>query len=232
MKKNLVKLIKFGAILIFLNHFLQTIFYLTPTNILKEDTKLGTLNSSYMRPYFDQVWTLFAPTPVRTDTLLLVQCLPKNPDSKPKPKRWVDILTPIWKANQRNRLTAYDRFSRTIENPLRDIIQIPFHLTKAAKKCDAGDKSICEDVKIKRKKHRDKSIDNVRKAASVYCMNYMQQNSLSFDEVSRIALRIRVVTPPPWKDRYDKSKATQQDFDLGVHSTVQTKAPLIYRSMP
>ncbi|WP_027481580.1 DUF5819 family protein [Deinococcus pimensis] len=215
------------ALAVFANHFLQTALYVMPNNVLKDGTLLGRVNAAYMLPYFDQVWTLFAPNPVSTDTLLLVQCL--APGQKPRAHAWVDILTPVWAANQRNRLSAYDRFSRTIENPLRDIVQLPIHLVEAAKKCEGGDAASCDAVKKGRRASRDRALGQVRDAASVYCLNLRRETRLPFERVSRIALRIRVVTPPTWRDRHTARSRTQ-DYDLGVHATRVVAAPPVYRS--
>jgi len=226
MKATLVLILKIAALTVFVNHFVQTALYVMPSNVLKDGTTLGQVNNAYMRPYFDQVWTLFAPTPVGTDTLLLVQCLPAQ--TKPRAGDWVDVLGPVWKANQRNRLSAYDRFSRTIENPLRDIVQVPLYLVGITKKCTDGDQAACTLAKKKRDEARTKALKAVRNAASVYCINRQREAHLPFEQVSRIALRIRVVTPPAWRERAT-GHSTVQDYDLGIHDTARVTSPLIYR---
>jgi hypothetical protein len=73
-------------------HFVMTFLYVAPRNAIsaKYDQEIG----SYIFPYFDQDWQLFAPGPVKTDPHMLVRAKIAGPTGQEQVTSWLDITAP------------------------------------------------------------------------------------------------------------------------------------------
>jgi hypothetical protein len=79
-----------GGLLTF--HFAMTFLYVAPRNLVsaRADKVIG----SYMLPYFDQDWKLFAPDPVKTDPHILVRAKVGDVGHQDRVTPWLDITSP------------------------------------------------------------------------------------------------------------------------------------------
>jgi hypothetical protein len=106
--------------MLFLAHFALTALYVSPTNPLK--LRYNIFLGQTTGRFFQQNWSLFAPSPVTSNQRMLVRCLSlkeATSDSLPS-DGWYDITTPLITRHQQNRFSAYDRLNRTQANALRD----------------------------------------------------------------------------------------------------------------
>lgn len=76
-----------GGLLIL--HFVMTFFYVAPRNLISG--RADRAISSYMLPYFDQDWKLFAPEPVKTDPHILVRAKVVDVRHQERVTPWLDI---------------------------------------------------------------------------------------------------------------------------------------------
>ncbi|WP_409509552.1 DUF5819 family protein [Bacillus spizizenii] len=92
--------------ILFVFHFSVTAFYVLPFNPIKN--KINTPIISYMHPFFAQNWQLFAPNPLSRDTYVNVQVRDKNGEES----NWIDISTPLYDVNHKNRLSPINTLVR------------------------------------------------------------------------------------------------------------------------
>ena len=98
-----------GGLLIL--HFAMTFFYVAPRNLVS--ARADKVISSYMLPYFDQDWKLFAPDPAKTDPHILVRAKVVDVRHQEQLTPWLDItnseLTRVrghWFPDRVSRLSA------------------------------------------------------------------------------------------------------------------------------
>jgi hypothetical protein len=73
-------------------HFVMTFLYVAPRNAISAYADKGV--SSYILPYFDQDWQLFAPDPVKTDPHVLVRAKVVEVNGQQRVTSWLDITRP------------------------------------------------------------------------------------------------------------------------------------------
>jgi hypothetical protein len=202
-------------------HFLMTALYLTPNNPTKPAMNQVT---GYVARFFPQNWNFFAPSPIRTNNSVLVQCLERKTDL-PKDDAWVDIIEPLWKGHQNARISAYDRLSRTISNPVRNYISAPKDLAPLNELCLLGDKNACERRDKAQKAYREEAVANLVRPVSGYCADLAATTDRS--PYPFAAIRIRIAEPPAWAKRFSAPKVT--DIKVGTLATVPIRAPHMYR---
>jgi hypothetical protein len=208
----------------FVFHFSATALYNMPANPLQ--TRLSPIYRGYMRHFFPQVWTLFAPNPIQSNQSLLLQCLDLL--QKPLDQAWVDVLRPLWLHHEEHRLSAYDRLSRTFSNPMRDYLQGPYRSKKDSEQCLIGDKSACERFNKNVKKRREIALANLVRPASAYCADLAASQGRA--RYPRVAIRLRTVTPPSWEKRYT-GKSVTADHEIGIQNTVDIQPIGLFQSL-
>ena len=213
--------VRITTLLIVLFHIVQTAIYVLPKTGVPPG--VTALNKQYMDPYFTQTWTLFAPRPIRTNDTLLVKCL--SPGSAVSDNRWSDLLSPIWRANQRLRLAAYGQLARTITEPILRIIHPSATLLPLARLCVAGNKNACEQRTKLQLRIATLATQDLVRIASVYCRDQTQPATGRYSEVR---LRVRVTFPPDWAHRNDSGATRVKEYDLGVYPVASVNAPKIY----
>jgi hypothetical protein len=70
----------------------MTFLYVAPRNLISARADKGI--SSYILPYFNQDWKLFAPDPVKTDPHVLVQAKVVDDKGQQQVTSWLDITRP------------------------------------------------------------------------------------------------------------------------------------------
>jgi Family of unknown function (DUF5819) len=73
-------------------HFVMTFLYVAPRNPISAGADKAI--SSYILPYFDQDWKLFAPDPVKTDPHVLVRAKVVDAKGQQQVTSWLDITRP------------------------------------------------------------------------------------------------------------------------------------------
>lgn len=91
-------------------HFGMTLLYLTPTNPIR--MAVAGPVESYMLPWFEQRWELFAPSPVGPSRFLLVACRTREDEVDPP---WHDLSSALLEAKYRYRITPADRLQRAVQ---------------------------------------------------------------------------------------------------------------------
>jgi hypothetical protein len=202
-------------------HFFATVLYLLPEHPLRRP--LAGLTTHVVR-FFPQNWNFFAPTPLRTNNSVLVQCL-NTKSEKPLPTAWVDISKPLWEAHQNARISAYDRLSRTISDPVRNYISQPKSLINIHKRCLAKEKSACETHERIMTRVRKAALEQLDRPVSGYCADLARQQARQ--PYAFAAVRLRITEPPDWQHRRELRK--ESDVEIGTRPTVRVVAPNIYR---
>src|SRR5690606_41803260 len=96
-------------------HFLLTILYLAPDNLLKR--RFSEPLQRYMDPLFAQNWQLFAPDPIAQHRSLVIKAKYGDPATAAIRKTpWMDITRPGGREIRQNRLFNGSR-ARRFETP-------------------------------------------------------------------------------------------------------------------
>jgi len=101
-------------------HFLMTLVYLSPPNLLR--MQLDELATSYMNPLFYQNWHLFSPHPGITTTKLAVRCADRTGEWS----EWADPTVSFYPEHYRYRFLGYGKLLRAYTYPatnLRDLVR-------------------------------------------------------------------------------------------------------------
>jgi Family of unknown function (DUF5819) len=207
----------------FVFHFFCTAVYNMPTNPLQ--TRFYPVYIDYMNSFFPQVWTLFAPNPIQSNSSLLLQCL--KPGQKPSDNAWVDVIRPLWLQHEQHRFSAYDRLSRTFSNPMRDYIQGPYEAKGDMDLCQTGDKKACGRFENNAKKRRKIALKSIMRPVSAYCTDVAK--SQGREPYQRVAVRIRTSTPPAWAQRFT-GKTITSDTELGIQKTLKVQPIGLFRA--
>lgn len=85
-------------------HFGMTLVYLMPLNPIA--LRIAPVVQRYMVPWFAQDWHLFAPNPINETRMLLVSCRLRQTNGTTVETAWVDVSTPLWDAQARQRFSA------------------------------------------------------------------------------------------------------------------------------
>jgi len=72
-------------------HFSMTLLYVAPRNLIS--ARADKAINSYMLPYFDQDWRLFAPDPAKTDPHILVHAKVVDVNQQEQVTPWLDITS-------------------------------------------------------------------------------------------------------------------------------------------
>lgn len=104
----------------FAAHFLMTLVYLSPPNLVR--MQFEELAASYMNPLFYQNWHLFSPNPGVTTTKLAVRCREPGGDWS----EWADPTAGFYPEHYRHRYLGYGKLLRAYTYPatnLRDAVR-------------------------------------------------------------------------------------------------------------
>ena len=200
-------------------HLGLTALYVTPDNPLRAEFA-PVLTASIGR-FFSQDWRLFAPSPADTNLTVLVSCLNgplaaaagSAPDAgldASEPGGWVDLTTPLVRAHQRSRLSAYERLNRAQQTAARIAASLPGQLLPWRKACDHGDQASCEWVEAETERHQRAAREYLARTAASYCR-------AAAPGAAAVGLRLRRQGPVPWSQRGGtRAPPAPTDVDLGV----------------
>jgi hypothetical protein len=208
--------VKALAVWMFVVHFLLTAIDVFPDNPVKAG--MLPVLSVTIESYARQNWNLFAPDPISTDFVLLAKCLRGPADAgladagAADDSGWEDLSLPIWKAFQRNRVSAYDRLARPLTNTLRTYLSGGATLIRWQKACiERKDPEACVVYERGVTEARDASSIMLRRLGSGFCRS-------TAPAATAVALRARVQTAVPWSKRFEPSfQAPVQDVPVGVY---------------
>jgi hypothetical protein len=189
-----------------------------PLNPMK--VQLKPLLDASMGSFFSQNWSLFAPNPVSQDYIMLVQPLQGTSAEEITTNGWYNLSTPLWKHFQNNRFSAYDRLARSHSSALRNTLTGDLSLKHLFDACENGDTLSCSQYKRLLASVREGQIEKLVEIGSAFCNDIEKFNSA----YNYMAIRIRVVSFPPWSKRYE-GESTINDLDLGIHPIDKTIAP-------
>lgn len=224
LKNILSNIFKVFTILFFVVHFLLTIIYVLPLNPIK--VRIRPLLDQTIGTLFAQNWSLFAPNPVANDFILLLEPLKTNNPKEIKKHGWYDLSSPFWHRFQEHRFSAYDRLARSQSNAVRTALSGDPRLIPYLKACEKGDTAACSIYSKSLAYIRQTQVDKLTKIGSAFCNDLIESNN----HYRHFALRIRIVSFPPWSKRYTGKKSIR-DLDLGIHPIDRKIAPFgIFKS--
>ncbi|MEI1420639.1 DUF5819 family protein [Bacillus cabrialesii] len=189
--------------ILFVFHFSVTAFYVLPFNPIKN--KLNAHIISYMHPFFAQNWQLFAPNPLSRDTYVNIQVRDKNG----KESEWIDISTPLYDANHKNRLSPVNTLVRlgtgaymqTVnENELMNKIE----LKKSMKNRNS------ESQKNKAKELTDHQKDGIQMLYNLgqhYAKIYFKNQ-----DIEELRVRVLRIEPIPFSKRNNQDYERKQTY--------------------
>jgi Family of unknown function (DUF5819) len=204
-------IVRVMTLIAFVTYFVCTLIWVLPLNPIQLATH-RVLGRTFAR-YFSQNWRLFAPDPVSSNDSLLAACLPPADTRTPGEigaSEWYDLSTPLWRAFEGNRLTAYDRVIRPQTHAARAFLSGSLEMHEWSDSCRRGNKDACDYIKDELEAIRKTSSEFLRRIASAACSDLRGAGN-----TARIALRIRERTGAPWSERYT-GKDKIRDIELGV----------------
>lgn len=189
-------------------HLGLTALYVTPDNPVR--AQAGPLLGATIGRFFSQDWRLFAPTPADTHTAVLVACEAAALQSAGSPPAvWADLTTPLVRAHQRSRLSAYERLNRAQQTAARIAASLPTDLIPWRKACEHGDEVSCEWVNAETRRHQEAARQYLARTAASYCRAVAP-------DASTVAVRLRRFGPVAWSKRGTGPRPEPTDHDLGV----------------
>jgi hypothetical protein len=200
-------------------HFALAALFVSPVNPIRIEFR--ELLDRTVGKYWRQDWRIFAPTPVTTDDAVLVRCLTADEarTGRLPEEGWYDISTPLWKRHQQDRLTAYDRLSRTATYSVRTWATGGFDSDGWYRACTAGAPGACQAWERIVAAARKANEPILIRVGSSFCTEIGRGS-----ETDRVALRLRRTLPPPWSRRLNASPRVD-DFELGIFPFDRTIVP-------
>jgi len=204
-----------------LGYLMLAMAYVAPVNPVK--LRFHPLLAATVGTYFSQNWSLFAPTPISVNNSLLAKCLDTADGSaSPSASGWKDLTTPMAKAFQQNRFSAYDRVARPAGNSLRQFMSGGPELTTWYDSCRKGVDSACQVFERGITVARRPVAQTLATIGSAFC------NARSdAGDMRSVALRMRVETTPAWADRGSATR-NHHDIDLGTYAIDRTVVPMTF----
>ncbi|SDY46103.1 DUF5819 family protein [Thermoactinomyces sp. DSM 45892] len=207
------KILSLGFLGAFVVHFALTALYVSPSNPLK--VKYSQVVNGYMEPLFTQNWKLFAPDPVTSDNTFYVRVKIKETDGQEKITGWFDITSDLFKKNQENRFTPYNRLLRFPRSSIaligeQDDILATLKKKVQDKKVDEEKfKDLLEGEKIKQKK------TYATKLVNRYAESYLA-SVFPGKKIEQLQVMMVETESTPFSKRADKSyqnKKSSYEFD-------------------
>jgi hypothetical protein len=206
--------VRLFTLAVLVTHVALTAAYLVPPHPIKApfqpllDATIGT--------YFEQNWSLFAPSPRSSEQMLLArplsaQELENVPRQGLPAEGWYDLSSPLYGAFERQRLSAYERLSRPPYRALLAYLADDPYLASWRTSCRQGDTASCAIYEQRLQIARVHAADALGRLASAFCQDVVRPG----DQATHVALRVRDVQRVPWEQRYATTRVTQ-DIELGV----------------
>lgn len=210
-----------GSLGVLVAYFALSMAYVAPVNPVK--LSYHPLLMMTIGSYFSQNWSLFAPNPISSNNMLLAKCLDANADANaPTSDDWRDLSTPLARAFQHNRFSAYDRAARPISNSLRQFTSGGPELWSWQEGCRKGSEKACQVF--------DSGIATVRRGlgqtlgsiGSAFCNTRPDAASLQ-----SVVLRMRAEPVHTWALR-DAPTERHRDFEIGTFPIDHAVTPMSF----
>lgn len=185
----------------FVSHFSITAIYVLPFNPIKN--KINNPIISYMHPFFAQNWQLFAPNPLSRDTYIYVQVRDKGG----KETNWIDISTPLYDANHKNRLSPINTLVRlgtgaymqTVnENELMNKIELKKSMENPSSE-NKNNKELTD--------HQKDGIQMLYNLGQYYADSYFQNI-----DIKELRVRVLRTEPIPFSKRNNQDYEREQTY--------------------
>jgi hypothetical protein len=207
--------IRIASLLWLVAHFGLTIAYLMPLNPLK--VAMQPLLDATIGVYFEQNWSLFAPSPRSSEQALLARPL-SNADVQAIPTHglptdgWYDLSTPLQIGFEHNHFSAYERLTRpqyraVVSYLLGDPALVPWQQS-----CQKGDPGSCAVYTSRLRIARSQAAAMLARMGSAFYKDVARPD----DTINYVALRMREIRRVPWDERHTAQRVTQ-DVELGIY---------------
>jgi hypothetical protein len=184
-------------------HFVFTLAFLTPVNPVKLSV-IGVVDG-YMRPFFSQRWTLFAPDVEARTRHLFVSCRGEDAAGSPREEPWVNISSPLLELKQRYRLTPADRLERAQVAGLSLLTSGDDEYTaRLLAKPDDSDTYRRAVASAERERHARRQLGTrmLGRVASTACASLYPAL-----RVRQVRMRMATIVAPPFSQRMDADAA-------------------------
>ncbi len=220
-----IRVLKVASVMWLVAHMTLTVLFVMPLNPLKNE--LRPILKATIGTYFYQNWSLFAPNPVSNNHALLIRPMTAEEadiaEVKGLPETgWYDVSSPLWKRFQHNRLSAYDRLSRTHSNAVRRYLNGGVELSPLRQACFKGNTEACQVFEEQVKAARGRAKTLLVRVASALSNDLCAGQS---SPCTYVALRIRETASVPWSERYTADPVTR-DLEVGIFPIDKTVTPL------
>jgi hypothetical protein len=209
-------------------HFALTVAYLAPPSPLK--ARVQPLLDATVGTYFEQNWSLFAPSPRSSDVALLARPLTATEvadlSRRGLPQEgWYDLSGPLYTAFEGNRLSAYERLSRPQYRAILAYFAGDPSLAAWQESCARGDPTSCGIYEQRVDLGRARARELLTHISSAFYHDIARPG----DTVTHVALRARDGVRILWSQR-ETSARTTRDIDLGVYPVDPSVRPAgLYR---
>nr|WP_258469497.1 DUF5819 family protein [Priestia megaterium] len=189
--------------ILFVFHFSVTAFYVLPFNPIKN--KINAPIFSYMHPFFAQNWQLFAPNPLSRDTYVNVQVRDKYGEES----NWIDISTPLYDANHKNRLSPINTLVRLgtgayMQTVNEDELMNKIELKKSMENPDSESQN-----------NNDKELTDYQKDGIQMLYNLGQHYSETYfknQDIEELRIRVLRTEPIPFSKRNNQYYEREQTY--------------------
>lgn len=201
-------------------HFAVTFLWNAPPNPVKE--VIGGQVSSYMRPFFVQNWSLFAPDPINTEEEILVRAKVSGPDGETEVTPWVSATEREWLVVDHNPVPS--RASRLSSNLHRRLMSAWRRLSEEQRLVltepydgTADWTVLADDLTAATRGAEDGRVATMVRADRVATAYATQvARALWGDDVGSVQIRLRSTPVPRWPDRFvpepDPATASVRQF--------------------
>jgi hypothetical protein len=211
----LPNLVRVATLLWLVGHFALTVAYVMPLNPVT--LSIQPLLNATIGTYFEQNWSVFAPNPRSSDSVLLARPL-SHAEMAAVPAQglptdgWYDMSTPLRAGFHQNRFSAYERLTYPERRAVLWYVNGGLELTPWSESCRRGDSASCEFYEEHLKMARSKAGRLLAKVGSAFSKDIAQPGQ----DISHVALRVRETRSVPWSERYT-AEPVVRDFELGVY---------------
>lgn len=210
-----VRIVKAWALVWLVVHMGLTVLFVMPMNPLTNE--LQPILDATIGTYFYQNWSLFAPNPVSDNHALLIRPLTGDEPEAVQAggeladANWFNVSDPLWSRFQRNRLSAYDRLSRTQSSAVRNYLSGGIELVPLFEACRKGSSGACETYEEQLAETRSRAVEILTRVASAISRDICRP----VQSCTHVALRVRRTTGVPWSQRFE-GEPVVRDFEIGL----------------
>ena len=161
------------VLILFLHHLGVTFLYLLPSNPMS--SFYSGYAKKYMKLFFSQGWSLFAPEPPLSSLKLLYRCKHSNQEWG----EWKNPLDEAIKTHQRNRFTFYGKLLFIYQFNFRHLWNMRVEIIKKLNCKEKPKDSTCEE-KTKQETRKTKEYKRVNKFVSHLCVLETEEEEHEF----------------------------------------------------